>query len=696
MVGFPSKAVKTVEEERAEEIDQDPKMVEEGDGKETCVDNQNSVLSESIEMKSELLSGDTSEGIAVSSASVIPDESRAREDGQGLVVFNEFEIIESVPVASPTVNVDEAKLDKTEEGLACSIEEGFEKVSLAVDDDQKSDEAKNETNSSESEIEASSSSSSSSKSSTSSSCEEESDGDEEKKKGDPEARIILRKEVDVAGGELEEGEIKSVDGEEDDGEMDDDDDDDDDDDVEGGNDDANAMTAWSDDEDEEILGTQTKQPIRSKNELMELPPVPAVNATLEPHHAMLPVGVVLSVLGTQVIVEGVEKHNPLSEGSILWITGRKAPLGMVDEIFGPVKNPYYIVRFNSESEVPEGINQGTPVSFVAEFANHVLNDKNLYKKGYDASGENDEEMPEEVEFSDDEKEAEYRRMQKMVKRGMNEQKPGNTKTSKKKKNRDPGRHMNRYSPHQMENQPMQQTVMPNMLSFNHSDSPISSMVALNGAGMGNLAPHLQPQPQPQMGGFAMDNLGNRTMAPPGFLPKGSAWNSQANQQNQYQPPLPNQMAMPNLVQMHQMPLIPMQNQIPTSSQMIFQQQQLSSGQMTIPNMVGQGGQGGLNLFAGPPGSGPWLSQNLLNQAFGIGLNCQPGGFQGTFQSAAQAQPLLNPFLSPGFQPQPQQQRPHSHGFQLGGSSMQQGRKPPQRGGGRFGRGRGGRHHHQSG
>lgn len=30
--------------------------------------------------------------------------------------------------------------------------------------------------------------------------------------------------------------------------------------------------------------------------LQELPPVPAVDVTLEPHHATLPVGVVLSVL----------------------------------------------------------------------------------------------------------------------------------------------------------------------------------------------------------------------------------------------------------------------------------------------------------------------------------------------------------------------------------------------------------------
>ena len=131
-------------------------------------------------------------------------------------------------------------------------------------------------------------------------------------------------------------------------------------------------------------------------------------------------------------MEGVEKHNPLSEGSILWMTGSQKPLGLVDEIFGPVKNPYYVVRYNSENEVPTEIHGGTFISFVPEFANHVLNNKDLYKKGYDASGANDEEVFDEVEFSDDEKEAEYRRMQRMAKRGTNDQNPGKKKNNKKK------------------------------------------------------------------------------------------------------------------------------------------------------------------------------------------------------------------------------------------------------------------------
>ena len=116
-------------------------------------------------------------------------------------------------------------------------------------------------------------------------------------------------------------------------------------------------------------------------------------------------------------MEGVEKHNPLNEGSILWLTVTRTPLGIVDEIFGPVKNPFYVVRFNSVAEIPAGaVSVGTAVSFASEFAGHVLNLLSLGKKGYDASGANDEEVDEETEFSDDEKEAEYRRSLRQAKR----------------------------------------------------------------------------------------------------------------------------------------------------------------------------------------------------------------------------------------------------------------------------------------
>ncbi|XP_010921984.1 uncharacterized protein [Elaeis guineensis] len=188
------------------------------------------------------------------------------------------------------------------------------------------------------------------------------------------------------------------------------------------------LVVGSDDEDE-----VAKRTIRSKHELEVLPPVPPLEVTLEPHHQLLPVGTISAMLGTKVIVEGSVNHNPLNERSILWITDTRSPLGLVDEIFGPVKCPYYVVRYNSEKDVPVGIREGTAVSFVMEFANNILSVKDLYKKGYDASGENDEEITEQVEFSDDEKEAEYKRSLHQEKRGADDKREGNRQNASRRK-----------------------------------------------------------------------------------------------------------------------------------------------------------------------------------------------------------------------------------------------------------------------
>ncbi|KAL6538222.1 hypothetical protein OROGR_012210 [Orobanche gracilis] len=245
-----------------------------------------------------------------------------------------------------------------------------------------------------------------------------------------------------------------------------------------------------------------------------LPPVPSISVTLQPHHQTLPFGVILSIIGVQVIVEGVERHNPLNEGSLLWITESRSPLGVVDEIFGPVKNPYYIVRYNSEGEVPTIIQQGTLVSFVQEFANHVLNDKSLYQKGYDASGENDEELSDELEFSDDEKEAEYRRMLKMKKRGTNESKPGTKRREKRQqKNQTPNWNRNQNPVPQTPSSIDKTTADPGLDNFSRSSGPRYDF-----AGNQFMVPPF-PQPPgflPCYSGPVQDLYGNQTMVVPSY------------------------------------------------------------------------------------------------------------------------------------------------------------------------------------
>ncbi|KAL2608988.1 hypothetical protein R1flu_027561 [Riccia fluitans] len=189
---------------------------------------------------------------------------------------------------------------------------------------------------------------------------------------------------------------------------------------ESGSDDAsddNSSDISSSEEDEEMKTIKEKirscdetkedtEPPRTKNELSVLPPVPKVEAVLEPHHVCISIGVVSSVVDRYIVVEGREDSRVINDGSVLWLSGSRVPLGIVDEVFGPVRKPYYSLRFNETSDIHESAKVGADVGYVQEYAEFVLKDNpNLYKKAIDASGLDDEELSdEEIEFSDDEKE----------------------------------------------------------------------------------------------------------------------------------------------------------------------------------------------------------------------------------------------------------------------------------------------------
>ncbi|KAJ9560985.1 hypothetical protein OSB04_006145 [Centaurea solstitialis] len=267
--------------------------------------------------------------------------------------------------------------------------------------------------------------SSSSSSSSSSNDDEESDDDSDKEEEDTKK---VKGEV-----EMEEGEIRDFKVEE--------------------------MVAWSDDEDGDVV----KGPIRSKNEVQHLPLVPAVNATIEPHHQILPVGVVLS-----------------SRQSL-------------DEPFQKKKK-----------------------------------NNNLYKKGYDASGENDEELDNEIEFSDDEKEAEQKKMLKMSKRGSSEQKKGNAKKDKKLRNR-----KNNHQP-----------------SPNSQANEFAGRLPTNGPGVspvfspGPPAPNLARPSGVWPNGFPSIQLQNMGFPPNGFPPNVPYMQPNFNQQ-----PFQN-LGLPNVAPFH--------------------------------------------------------------------------------------------------------------------------------------------------
>ncbi|XP_050206183.1 uncharacterized protein LOC126655882 [Mercurialis annua] len=559
-------------------------------------------------------------------------------------------------IAGNEKNIGDLSLAK-ESSSVDVIESGVSNEVMIDEDESGSD--------SESESESSSSSASSSGS--------DDDEDEEEEK---EEEVNKQLKGEREEGEVEEGEIRDLNGEQVDSKIDEEEEEDEDDVVE-----------WNgiefDDIDEEEDAGVSKGPIRSQNELKFLPPVPPVDVTLQPHHHMLPVGVILSIMSSQVIVEAVEKHNPLNEGSILWITEQRCPLGLVDEIFGPVQNPYYIVRYNSESEVPSDIGQGTSVSFVPEFANHVLSEKNIYKKGYDASGENDEEESVEAEFSDDEKEAEYLRMKKMSKRGMNDKTVG---SKKNRRSKDKNGNGNRKKIVPTRGQASTGRDQPPPNQNQHNASAVASMGNYPSSSANSGAGFFQPFSP------GAPNVGV-------FQPPHGIWNNGLSLQQPQNTFIPggvpaNMMSWPAQNQLQHPCQMPMTNAMPF-------QQQFNPSQGPLLN----GGQP--NLFTGLPS--PWpagIGQNCFNQApFGMGLQVQPTqptmnamnvGQQGMMSSGfgmAQNHNLHSPAGIPGNVQAPQQFN--------SGSSPGRGRRQYHRGGGggRFtgGRGRfsGGRGHNPS-
>lgn len=269
----------------------------------------------------------------------------------------------------------------------------------------------------------------------------------------------------------------------------------------------------------------------------------------------------------------MEKHNLLSEGSILWITEKRSPLGIVDKICAPVKNPYYIVRYNSKNEVPAGIQQGTLISFVSEFVNHVLNNGNLHKKRYDASVENDEELSDEAELADNEKEAECKRMQKVSKRVPKAQIVENMKVTKTKAKRKADQHLSATQPNKRLGQvPSNQSqhFPPSSLDPGNCSNSLHLFQAFSGG------PGFVPM-FPQV-----------TQVPNLVAPSSGFWMNRFPFQPPHSMGFPNASTHNNILQFQQ-------NLAQQHYQMLFfnrmpLQQQFSTGQMFPSNFVLPGGQ----------------------------------------------------------------------------------------------------------
>ena len=121
------------------------------------------------------------------------------------------------------------------------------------------------------------------------------------------------------------------------------------------------------------------------------------------------------------------EYQVLESGSLLCLSDRCA-IGVVSETLGRVQQPYYSVHFTNGIEIAEaGIEKGTKIFYVAQHSTAVFTQPLKSFKGSDASNLHDEEVADdELEFSDDEAEAEHKRQikqQRIAKRDARDGQP---------------------------------------------------------------------------------------------------------------------------------------------------------------------------------------------------------------------------------------------------------------------------------
>lgn len=173
----------------------------------------------------------------------------------------------------------------------------------------------------------------------------------------------------------------------------------------------------SDDEGGVKVGHGAKSaPLRTLNEKPE-EVVPKPDVAITGDMNILEAGIVETLVGNEISIaaNASGEHQVLDAGTILCLQDRSV-IGQIAETFGPVQRPYYIVRFTNAAAISEaGIYHRTKVFWVEKYANRVFT-QNLSVKGSDASNVHDEEVADaEIEFSDDEAEAEHKRRLKEAK-----------------------------------------------------------------------------------------------------------------------------------------------------------------------------------------------------------------------------------------------------------------------------------------
>ncbi|KAF2863066.1 NAF1-domain-containing protein [Piedraia hortae CBS 480.64] len=171
---------------------------------------------------------------------------------------------------------------------------------------------------------------------------------------------------------------------------------------------------------------------RTAHENIEEPVKPDIIITEDMKITAL--GTVQSIIENLILIKGTVsgEYQVLESGSVLCNEHRK-PVGVVAETLGRVQEPMYSVVFNNKKEIEDAaLISGTTVYYVDQHSTFVFTQPLHNQKGTDASNKyNEEADADEMEFSDDEAETRFRRMQKLARKAAKgEGQEGSPSTSK--------------------------------------------------------------------------------------------------------------------------------------------------------------------------------------------------------------------------------------------------------------------------
>lgn len=152
----------------------------------------------------------------------------------------------------------------------------------------------------------------------------------------------------------------------------------------------------------------TNRPVKTKGELTleDLPPIEDLKISV-PESDCVAVGKVFQIVDKLVVIEALKNTPVLDLDSVLFFEDGQ-PLGQIFDVFGPVTEPYYCVRFNSDEHIKEKNIVKDQIVYCApktEYTSYVFVNQLLKMKGSDASWRHNNEPPvSQLDYSDDEEE----------------------------------------------------------------------------------------------------------------------------------------------------------------------------------------------------------------------------------------------------------------------------------------------------